>query len=1664
MEITIKEYNNEGEELVFNSPSPVVLSTFTYSSNRMSVPTFSCTFKHEDFLIFNGKQYIKFNGERYYFRKLPTHKKDNTLLLYEYSATLESERDVLNNVYFYDVATSGYDKYFTESSSFAFNGTIIELSDRINASLSKSGLNYTTVVDSSVNNDLYSFSFTDSSLLAAIGKAFEVAEVQFYFDGKTIHFGEPPFKIEEDYTETLDNGTKITQKREAVFEYGAENELLSIQRSDSGNAIVSRCTGVGSSENIPYYYPNNSADGDISYSVSGLNGASVSYVGFNKIKETFSLYEGLALTCQLQPVIKGSSLQVTNNSDGVTSYYVESEYNNNKYITSYFNAVCEIDAGLYKTYVLVKIDNSVSSGVDDGLKSSAAIIEESSLDTSNGYEPYLLSPSGEKIYPSEDHLSDEPNEFFFDLPEAVIYELHYTVKVKSLNSEFDPDSSIKVLDKGDRYKIIVNSNVEATAYEFDKKVWTDGVNYVPVSNSGITIKGEIPIGAVFTINKIDKMKSMPYLMPPIYRESYGAERFYNATNGLYEINGEPVVFTNEYDETNPVESIQEFDVKPTIANVTNASGEYIDEILEVAYDLNDNNDGELSDDGSISRYYHPYFYIKLRKFDGDYGFNIFDSSLAKDSMSIVMKTGSCASYTFNIQTIESADTSGNTLYLNPVLTDGNGNLISGDYTDRLAASGSQIIDNQQDSSKDSIWIAVEKDTTAVTNDMFPNKDKGIEPKTGDTFVISNIELPQAYIYAAENKLKERIVDFLVENNESRFNLSIKFSRVYLALNENILNQLNEYAKIKVALNNSEYSVYISNFQYKYTNTEVLPEITVQLTDIVGASSNALSKYAAAIEDGVFTRVIDRIGDSSNSSNSQISEATLKAIGDKRYIRNDIENSASAVITFLKGLQSYGPSSFDRIKIKDLISSNDFVSGFPEGKGWALFFKSFINAAGVVESKSSLEIDNLTVRGSFKVYEMIISQLVGENGTRITTDMMKVLNVDTTSKTIYLDTEKGVLYNPFREGDIIMVQHFGSDLTSKTYEFEVESVYVGSEDLGEWRIDNIKYKNFVGDESDIKAKDVLTRVDSVSDSDRKGIIKTTSVEEGGPYIDIIYGLKTDTSNSLRARFGNLNKIIDESFGLLEGFGLYCDNVYLKGIFKLDTGEDIKTKFEITEGLINSSMSSVANEIDRDKNYLVCNIYKGDISDWVRGGNPYLFNVASKLFTLNDTFFANKESVTGVKPYNGKYVLQIKNSYAKQLSTSYVKEPEFIEIEDVEDDGNVVNTGVYKANEFYISFEYVVKSAGTLHIYFEGEDSTGFEEYEKIDYTIALEASDELKEFSTSGYWNGTGDIRIEFTGDIYVDRIVLYDDPLEVIDAKYSSMFTRTDKQYESTYTKISTVDGRVTTNSSRISQTASTLSATVSSVSTIDGRVSTNSSNISLNDKNIKLKVDADGVIAAINLSPETVTIDAKYINLTGKVTIGDLDQTLITGDKISAGAIAVEDIIAEQLDCTTGHIGGFSISESGLSSFNGYMNIYSKIGIKFTSLDGKTSASLGSGFIPETAVINYCIEATNVINSGTPIGQGVSDNGACVRLKVGQATSFQYQQRWISGVHASSNGYGSGFFIGSLYAGDANAAERVGLNFSNLLKRSQLETISGTHTFKNLQYDISSGYVVWDD
>lgn len=82
---------------------------------------------------------------------------------------------------------------------------------------------------------------------------------------------------EHDFADLNEQGTDYVRDEDNIpttehpFNYGVDDALLSKEKTNTTDKIITRITGVGSEENIPWYYPNPTADGWIKpvYKVNG---------------------------------------------------------------------------------------------------------------------------------------------------------------------------------------------------------------------------------------------------------------------------------------------------------------------------------------------------------------------------------------------------------------------------------------------------------------------------------------------------------------------------------------------------------------------------------------------------------------------------------------------------------------------------------------------------------------------------------------------------------------------------------------------------------------------------------------------------------------------------------------------------------------------------------------------------------------------------------------------------------------------------------------------------------------------------------------------------------------------------------------------------------------------------------------------------------------------------------------------------------------------------------------------------------------------------------------------------------------------------------------------------------------------------------------------------
>ncbi|MCI7459738.1 MAG: hypothetical protein MSD59_08500 [Parabacteroides merdae] len=648
-----------------------------------------------------------------------------------------------------------------------------------------------------------------------------------------------------------------------------------------------------------------------------------------------------------------------------------------------------------------------------------------------------------------------------------------------------------------------------------------------------------------------------------------------------------------------------------------------------------------------------------------------------------------------------------------------------------------------------------------TRDDFQVPNAGQNLSAGDRFVILNIKMPEKYVEYAEDRLLKSATSYLAEHDHVIYTYNIGVDEIYMARNGNLHDLIREGMKLPL---------YDVDFGTDYS-------IIIQSLSI--REGESIPTYDISLSDKPIASTIDKIWDAIDNVRNEGSTSTGGSIIgggaspeelNKKYLRKDVNDTAKGSIHFEReigssifidgwdgkgwDIQSTGAAILDSLRVRSDIyiggrmGSPSFISGFPEGTGWDLSPYTITNSAGVKETRYRLEIDDIVARKSARFYEMIISQLRGENDNVMFSGQMKVAYYDSAAGRLYLDTELGILYNPFRPGDLLEVQRYNGIPSSdnnyyitKQYELQVEEVGIGSLADGEDRLDWITFKNFVGNLSQIAEGDILTRVDSATDSTRKGIVKITTIDElGTPHISAIYGMKTNPDDSLLARLGNCAGVRTKNgIQLTEQVGLYARGAFFENsTIVLQNGDTIEQTFIAMNGKFESLIDGIRNDISAEGgNILVNSSFSQNTNYWTAANNVHFINVGGEYLWLDGSFYVEKDQVADIYNDNGQNVLRIRNTYILQQN-AIMNIPDHTEEEE---------------KTYSFSLFYKVLRPGSC-----GFGIPGTELYHEEQ----LSESDSYQKLSKVGKWNGKGDFELRFTGEILIYGVGLFSD--EIADA------------------------------------------------------------------------------------------------------------------------------------------------------------------------------------------------------------------------------------------------------------------------------------------------------------
>lgn len=629
---------------------------------------------------------------------------------------------------------------------------------------------------------------------------------------------------------------------------------------------------------------------------------------------------------------------------------------------------------------------------------------------------------------------------------------------------------------------------------------------------------------------------------------------------------------------------------------------------------------------------------------------------------------------------------------------------------------------------------------------------------------------------------------------------------------------------------------------------------------------------------------------------------VKQDNDKRYLRKDIPDIAHEDILFDKK-----------------IGSSIFLDGM-DGKGWeikadgsgimeALKVRSDIYAGNKIGSISfapgftgwGTEIDiptatgtfdNIFARKTFTAYEIVYSQIYALGGNQIVSDINKIGRVERLSDRwrCYMDDMDGLMLMNLREGDGVRIQR-RNGITSTKYLFG-RCIGISSDYF------DVAYPLIEGT-GEPEAGDFAMRWGNDRDTTRQGLIYLTSADQGAPFIAVYDGITgVSTQDTLKAQLGNLSMIRTKNGTQLKGYGAYLNGIYIENSsIYLDNGMTVEQQFYVMNGELRSEIEGVRNDMSLESgNILVNSTFGKDTNYWRSENEVHFINVGGDLLWIGGAFYSEKREVADIYRDGERNVLRL-------LGTTIYQ-------------SNANMKGDKAAGIYSYAFFYKVVRRGVLTVGFAGQE---------LYDSLTLDPSDEYVKLSKAGKWDGTGDFRIGFTGEILIYGVSLFNDRLadavikletrilqteeyikllatkEYVDSETGAIYTKYDAELSVMADKIeqrvtktdfdtetgaikSELEGKITVEAGRITSLSTSLDNTNNSLTQVG-------TELDAVKGNLELYVKKDGVISSINLSDEGILIQANRINLVGAVTFNmfntDVKNTINNASSNASSALS---------------------------------------------------------------------------------------------------------------------------------------------------------------------------------
>ena len=749
------------------------------------------------------------------------------------------------------------------------------------------------------------------------------------------------------------------------------------------------------------------------------------------------------------------------------------------------------------------------------------------------------------------------------------------------------------------------------------------------------------------------------------------------------------------------------------------------------------------------------------------------------------------------------------------------------------------------------------------------------PKVGDHYILWNVRMPDEYYPIAEEEFLNAVEKYNAEHWKDISVYKAPTDHVWVEENNAVL-----HVGRRVRLVSDKYfpeNGYRQSRITKITRKANLPsQMDLEISDAlqtgaldkVNDSIGELKNYTKSRTEGVALPDIIRSWDDTQPTDNNIFSARRSQ---QEFISKKRNDRAKKKITFEEGIgigleengriDGKGNADLLTLVVRELLRSANYGGSGMTGNGWQI---------GIDEDLlSHLIVDKITVRRVMNVFELLINKVRSVGGQIcVSAANGKIKTVQEQGDYWHITFEQE---NTFVAHDLMRCQVF-TGTSQKAYWVEVAGIANGG-----ILVEKSEFETAQPEEGD-----ECVLMGNTETANRQNLVLISASEDGHPRVDVLDGVNAKNfDHALRARLGNLNDIKDDRFPLdnqPKGNGLYADNVYLRGTFLLSTGEDIKTKLEITEGKVQSAIDSVRNDFLSEKGYLNNPTFTSGLEKWNSENETVFFLVGNKWIWANGNVLSKKGDGASVVTDMGRTVVRIRNKYILQKHGNLRYVPTF----------PTNDEGQKEALPVYLTFFYRCTKVGTLKVRFENVDKTGFANFNSMEISEEIAETEGYVQYTGNGLWNGTGDFRLEFDGDIYMYMLVLSTDKYEALTHRYRTLFEQSER-----LVKISAAVFDKDEN--MLEETGLITTSKVSGLYAIDG------------DGNLKSFVGA---------GQDGVKIKASNIQLEGLVTANDNFKILEDGSvetiKATIGQSLLRDVRINGAIRTPFRDGNYALSADG--------------------------------------------------------------------------------------------------------------------------------------------------------